>query len=56
MNRTVNEALADPTIKATMVQDGADPLGGTPEDLAALMRRDRAIWEPIVRSLGLTAQ
>ena len=56
MNRVVNEALADPAIKANMVQDGADPLGGTPADLAALMRRDRAIWEPIVRSLGLTAQ
>ncbi|WP_255528790.1 hypothetical protein [Roseomonas sp. KE0001] len=28
----------------------------TPAGLVALMRRDRAIWEPIVRNLGLTAQ
>jgi tripartite-type tricarboxylate transporter receptor subunit TctC len=56
LNRAVNQGLADPVIRAGMVQDGADPLGGTPADLAALMRRDRGIWEPIVRRLGLTAQ
>ncbi|MCG7359680.1 tripartite tricarboxylate transporter substrate binding protein [Roseomonas sp. ACRSG] len=56
LNRAVNAALGDEVVRAGMVQDGADPLGGTPADLAALMRRDRAIWEPIVRDLGLTAQ
>lgn len=56
LNRAVNAALADEVVRAGMVQDGADPLGGSPADLAALMRRDRAIWEPIVRDLGLTAQ
>jgi tripartite-type tricarboxylate transporter receptor subunit TctC len=56
LNKAVNAALDDQAIHAAMVQDGADPLGGTPADLAALMRRDRAIWEPIVRNLGLTAQ
>jgi tripartite-type tricarboxylate transporter receptor subunit TctC len=56
LNRAVNDGLADAGLRAVLVQDGADPLGGTPADLAALMRRDRAIWEPIVRRLGLTAQ
>ncbi|MCR0985462.1 Bug family tripartite tricarboxylate transporter substrate binding protein [Roseomonas populi] len=56
LNRVANTALADPAIRAMLVHDGADPLGGRPEDLAALMRRDRAIWEPIVRSLGLAPQ
>ena len=56
LNKAVNAALDDQAIHAAMVQDGADPLGGAPADLAALMQRDRAIWEPIVRNLGLTAQ
>jgi tripartite-type tricarboxylate transporter receptor subunit TctC len=56
LNRAVNAALDDQAMHAAMVQDGADPLGGRPADLAALMRRDRAIWEPIVRNLGLSAQ
>jgi tripartite-type tricarboxylate transporter receptor subunit TctC len=56
LNGAVNTALADASIKAMLTQDGADPMGGPPADLVALMRRDRAIWEPIVRSLGLTVQ
>ncbi len=56
LNGAANAALADADIQAVLVRDGADPMGGTPEDLSALMRRDRAIWEPMVRSLGLTAQ
>ncbi|MCQ4158624.1 tripartite tricarboxylate transporter substrate binding protein [Roseomonas sp. GC11] len=56
LNRAVNTALGEPAIHAAMVQDGADPLGGTPADLAALMRRDRALWEPVIRKLGLAAQ
>lgn len=56
LNRAANTALADSAVRAMLVQDGADPMGGPPEALAELMRRDRAIWEPIVRSLGLTAQ
>jgi tripartite-type tricarboxylate transporter receptor subunit TctC len=56
LNAAANTALADPAIRAMLVHDGADPMGGPPEDLLALMRRDRAMWEPVVRSLGLSAQ
>jgi tripartite-type tricarboxylate transporter receptor subunit TctC len=56
LNGASNAALADPAIRAILVHDGADPMGGTPEDLLALMRRDRAMWEPVVRSLGLAPQ
>jgi len=52
LNRAAITALGDPAIKAMLVHDGADPMGGPPEDLAAPMRRDR----PIVRSLGLAPQ
>jgi hypothetical protein len=31
-------------------------MGGTPEDLVRLMRSDRAKWEPVIRSLGITVQ
>jgi tripartite-type tricarboxylate transporter receptor subunit TctC len=56
LNAAANTALADPAIRAMLVHDGADPMGGPPDDLLALMRRDRAMWEPVVRSLGLSAQ
>jgi tripartite-type tricarboxylate transporter receptor subunit TctC len=55
LNEASNEALTDPTLRASVVNGGADPLGGTPEDLAALMRTDRASWKPVIESLGLRA-
>jgi tripartite-type tricarboxylate transporter receptor subunit TctC len=56
LNAASNAALADATLRASLVNGGAEPLGGTPEDLAALMRNDRAAWEPVIRDLGLRAQ
>jgi tripartite-type tricarboxylate transporter receptor subunit TctC len=56
LNAASNAALADSALRAVVVNGGAEPMGGTPEDLAALMRTDRAKWEPVIRGLGLTAQ
>lgn len=56
LNAAANAALDDPALRAVLVRDGAEPMGGAPGDLAALMRRDRARWEPVIRALGLTAQ
>ena len=56
LNAASNAALADATVRGFVVNGGAEPMGGTPEDLAALMRADRAKWEPVIRGLGLTAQ
>jgi tripartite-type tricarboxylate transporter receptor subunit TctC len=55
LNEASNAALADPALRAGIVASGAEPLGGTPEDLAALMRVDREKWKPIIESLGLRA-
>jgi tripartite-type tricarboxylate transporter receptor subunit TctC len=56
LNAASNAALADSELRAFVVNGGAEPLGGTPEDLAALMRTDRAKWRPVIESLGLRAQ
>jgi tripartite-type tricarboxylate transporter receptor subunit TctC len=56
LNAAANTALADPALRAAVVRDGAEPMGGTPEDLATMMRRDRAKWGPAIRSLGLAPQ
>lgn len=55
LNEASNAALTDPTLRASVIATGAEPLGGTPDDLAALMRADRAKWKPIIESLGLRA-
>jgi tripartite-type tricarboxylate transporter receptor subunit TctC len=56
LNAATNAALADPAVRSMAINAGAEPMGGTPEDLARLMRTDRAKWEPLIRSLGITAQ
>jgi tripartite-type tricarboxylate transporter receptor subunit TctC len=56
LNAASNAALADRALRAAVVDAGAEPMGGTPEDLAQLIRADRAKWEPVIRGLGITAQ
>lgn len=56
LNAAANAAMTDPALRDAMVRDGAEPIGGRPEDLTALMQRDRAKWGPVIQGLGLTAQ
>jgi tripartite-type tricarboxylate transporter receptor subunit TctC len=56
LNAAVNAALEEPTLRASLARDGAEPIGGTPDDLTAMMRLDREKWEPVIRALGLTAR
>jgi tripartite-type tricarboxylate transporter receptor subunit TctC len=56
LNAASNAGLRDPALRAIVVNGGAEPMGGTPDDLVALMRTDRAKWEPVIKGLGLTAQ
>lgn len=55
LNEASNAGLADPTLRAFLVSGGAEPVGGTPEELAALMRADRSKWQPVIETLGLRA-
>jgi tripartite-type tricarboxylate transporter receptor subunit TctC len=56
LNAASNAGLSDPALRAAVVDGGAEPMGGSPEDLAQLMRTDRAKWEPVIKRLGITAQ
>ncbi len=53
LNQATNEALRSPEMKETLTRLGAQARGGSPEDLADLLRREREKWAPIIASLGL---
>ena len=36
-----------------MNAQGFDLIGGTPEDLGALIRRETDTWAPVIRKVGL---
>ena len=52
----VVRALNVPELRAKLVQQGADPVGSTPEEFAAYMRAETAKWAKVVKASGATAQ
>ena len=52
LNAAVNAAILEPQVKARLAQLGSEGGGGTPEDYAALIRRDSAKWAEVVRRSG----
>jgi tripartite-type tricarboxylate transporter receptor subunit TctC len=54
LNKSVNDAL--PSLEAQMIREGADPVGGTPEQFGRFTRQEYEKWKVIVRDSGATAE
>lgn len=52
LNTAFNKALKDPETRNKLASQGADALGGTPEQFAKLIRDDIGRWAPIVKESG----
>ena len=52
INKTVNEALADPKMKTRLADLGGIPMGGTPADFGKVMASETAKWEKAVKCAG----
>jgi tripartite-type tricarboxylate transporter receptor subunit TctC len=53
LNAEVGKALADPAIKQNLVNSAQDPIGGSAEAFARLVRDDFAKYERLVRELQI---
>jgi tripartite-type tricarboxylate transporter receptor subunit TctC len=49
VHTAVVRALQDPTVRERFVSDGAEPIGNTPEQFAAVIRADLAKWARVIR-------
>ena len=56
INAAVNRAIAAPNFKTRMTELGSEAAGGTPEEFAALIRRDSARWGEVIRKAGIKLQ
>ena len=56
LNAAVNEALALAAVRARFEALGAEPLGGTPEALAATVREEIGRWRNVVAAGGITLE
>jgi tripartite-type tricarboxylate transporter receptor subunit TctC len=52
INGELNAALASPALKERLAAQGADVVGGRPEEFAKVIRADFAKWATIVKQSG----
>jgi tripartite-type tricarboxylate transporter receptor subunit TctC len=56
LNRAANVALKDEELKKRFATVASEPIGGSSLQLETMIRSDRALFEPRIKSLGLKAQ
>ena len=54
MNKEMDAALKSSDGRKRLLDAGLDPVGGTPEDLAKLMRAESDKWAPVIKRTGAT--
>lgn len=53
LNAAMTKILAEPETRARLLQLGIEPVGGTPAQLAALEKAERAKWGPLIKAARL---
>ena len=56
IGRAANVALKDAEVKKRFETVASEPIGGSPAQLEAMIKSDRALFEPRIKALGLKAQ
>ena len=56
LNEWVNAALAEPNVRATLLEAGFEIVGSTPEQLGALVRESVPRWRTLIRDAKLRAE
>jgi tripartite-type tricarboxylate transporter receptor subunit TctC len=53
LNKEINAAIADPTMKARFAAVGGEPLPGSPEAFGQLISEETEKWGKVVRAAGI---
>jgi tripartite-type tricarboxylate transporter receptor subunit TctC len=56
LNKTVNEALADPAMQVRLAELGGTNIPGTPEDFGKIVAEETDKWAKVVKATGATAE
>ncbi len=54
LNRELNRIIQQPEVKATLAKEGAEPVGGTPEEARRSMVEETKKWSALVKKLNLS--
>ena len=55
LNREVVKALQVPDVSTRLKDEGYEPVGGTPENMAADMKTETATWAKVIKAAGIHA-
>lgn len=50
IGNAMNDALKDPSVRKQIEMIGAEPLGGSPDDVVKLMDQEKALWGPLIKA------
>jgi len=53
LSRSLSQVVQLPDLKEQLAKQGAEPVGGDPEQLVAVVRSHTAKWEKVIRGAGL---
>ena len=56
LNSEINKAIADPVVRASFLASAQEPIGGTAEQFAALVREDYAKFGKLVKHLKIKTE
>jgi len=56
LNREINAGIADPKIKARLIDLGGMPIPGTPADFGRLLAEETEKWAKVVKFAGIKAE
>src|SRR5882724_5625670 len=56
LNEEIVQALADPATKALLVNQAMQTVGSTPEEFAAFIQKDIAIWKGVAAAANVTVE
>jgi len=56
LNKELRAALATEDVRRRIMNEGAEPLPGTPQEYAAVIDREEKMWATLIRSVGLRVE
>ncbi len=56
LNKEVVAMLKNPAVKEKLLAQGAEPVGGTPEEFAAFVKKEHDRWARIIAEAGISLQ
>jgi tripartite-type tricarboxylate transporter receptor subunit TctC len=56
LNQAFNAVVKDPEVRRRLAENGVSTIGGTPEELTELIKRETTRWRKVVRETGVKAE